>query len=212
LNATSVVIEGSSASSGGARINVDLSHIQTTTKLPYSLFPGQIVALEGMNVTGRKLTAHRIVEGAPPPCHTTSVRELRDFYYSSEKQDGKPIKVVTACGPFTTSDSMDYQPFVDLLHVVMEQAPDVVILTGPFVDLRHPAIQSGGSITIDVGDEEEAIEMAVPYETVFAQKISALLEELLMPPEDEGDGVTTSNNNTQFVLVPALEDATAKWV
>jgi DNA polymerase alpha subunit B len=183
--------------------------MQTTTKLPFSLFPGQVVAMEGMNGTGRKLTAHRILEGAPPPPKTTKVRRLRQFYYDADKQDGNPLKVMTACGPFTTSQSMDYQPFVDFMHIILEEVPDVVVLTGPFVDLRQPAVISG-KVTVDVGEEDEegaAEEAVVSYETVFAMKIAALIEEALTTSKEPNKGF-----HTQFVLVPAMEDATAKWV
>ncbi|KAG7347080.1 DNA polymerase alpha/epsilon subunit B [Nitzschia inconspicua] len=218
LNPTSVVIEGSSKTCGGARINVDLSHMQTTHKIPFSLFPGQVVALEGMNGTGRNLTAHRILEGAPPPSKTTPVRQLRQIYYDSNKQDGSPLKVMTACGPFTTSQSLDYQPFIDLMHVILEDAPDVVILTGPFVDVRQPKIQSGNvSIVVeeDEGDDApvSASEVAVSFENLFALKVAGLIEEALITTSDESyDDENNKGFPTQFVLVPALEDATANWV
>lgn len=220
MNATSVVLEGPSATCGGARINLDLSHMQTTAKSPFSLFPGQVVAVEGMNGTGRRLTAHRILEGAPPPPKTTPVRQLRQTYYDANRQDGGPLKVVTACGPFTTSRSMDYQPFVDLMHVILDEVPDVVILTGPFVDVRQSAGKSG-SVAIDPGDDADdgagPAETVVPYESVFALKVAALIEEALMTNDDgEADDDDDDGGKmafpTQFVLVPALEDATAKWV
>lgn len=169
--------------------------------------------MEGMNGTGRKITAHRILEGAPPARKTTSVRELRQFHYDADKQDGNPLKVITASGPFTTSQSMDYEPFIDLMHVVLEEAPDVVVLTGPFVDMRQSAIQSGNT-KIDVADEGQDTpeEVVVSFEAVFAYKISGLIEEVLMASEkDDGEGAGLSLP-TQFVLVPAMEDATAKWV
>lgn len=218
LNATSVVLEGSSATCGGARINLDLSHMQTTTKSPFSLFPGQVVAVEGMNGTGRKLTAHRILEGAPPLPKTTPVRQLRQMYYDADRQDGSPLKVMTACGPFTTSQSMDYQPFIDLMHVILDEVPDVVIFTGPFVDVRQSAGKSG-SVTIDPDEDADdgkvSAETVVPYESVFVFKVAALIEEALMT-NDEGEVDDDDGGKkafpTQFVLVPALEDATAKWV
>ena len=213
INATSVVLEGSSSTSGGARVNIDMSQMkqqqqqQQLNKAGYSLFPGQIIAVEGMNGTGRKITAAKIREGAPIPPVSTSVREMKSYYYDNNKQSSEeqpaPLKVISACGPFTTSKDMDYAPFIDLLNVVIEQKPDVVILTGPFVDVRQEIVQSGRS-TIDVdggnGTEEKIV---VSYETVFADKIAASIEEFLT----EGE-----NDQTEFVLVPALEDATAECV
>ncbi|CAJ1956576.1 unnamed protein product [Cylindrotheca closterium] len=196
MNQTSVVIEGSSLSCGGARINVDLSTLKSE-KIPYSLFSGQIVAIEGMNPTGRSVVAHRICEGAAHGCNKSTIKDLRHHHY--EKQDGSAAKVVTACGPFSTSDNLDYQPFVDLIHVIMEQSPDVVILTGPFVDMRHEAIKAG-NVQLEVDDN---VHQVVPHEALFANKISGLIEEMY---------TTETEISTQFVLVPSLEDATARMV
>lgn len=194
------MLEGSSASCGGARVNIDLSQLMTS-KQPYSLFPGQIVAIEGMNPSGRKLIAHRICEGAPHPPNTASVGDLRKFYH--EKQEGMPVKIMTASGPFTTCDSLSYQPFVDFLHIVLEQSPDVVILTGPFVDLQQEKVKSGQTkIELDDGDGN-LIEKVVPFETVFMHKVLLLIEDVFSANE---------SLKTQFVLVPSLNDATAKWV
>ena len=175
---------------------MDLSQIQTS-KTAYSLFPGQIVAVEGMNTTGRKLVASRICEGASHKPTTSAVKQLREF---SEMQGASSLKIVTACGPYTTSDNLDYEPFIDLMNNVLEQAPDVVILIGPFVDLRHDSIKNGSTkVELEGGGE-----MVLSYETYFANKITSLLEEVLFDPE--------ANSRTQFILVPSLDDATANWV
>lgn len=212
INSTSVVLEGSSSSCGGARVNVDLSHLEKRDQQlqpnGYSLFPGQIVAIEGINGTGRKITATKIREGASLPPATSSARAIRNHYRSDDgersEQPTAPLKVISACGPFTTAKSMDYQPFIDLMHVVLEQTPDVVILMGPFVDTRQEAVQSG-RVTFD-DDEGEVRDMVVDYETVFSQRISALIEEVFEAFDEE------KKLKTEFVLVPALEDATAKFV
>ena len=192
LNKTTVVLEGSSVTSGGARINVDLSQALDANSMSYSIFPGQIVAVEGMNVTGRKLVAHRICEGAAQKAVVTPVRELLKF------EDAAPLKVVSACGPFTTSDNLEYQPFIDLVSGFIEDAPDVVILTGPFVDARQELIRSG-RVLAETG---EGTQVVASYEAFFANKISALLSELFRE-EDVA---------TQFILVPSLDDAMVSGV
>lgn len=42
--------------------------------------------------------------------------------------DPKPVRVVTACGPFTTANNVNYLPLNDLLQVAVDQKPDVLIL------------------------------------------------------------------------------------
>eukprot|EP00536_Pseudo-nitzschia_multiseries_P004184 jgi/Psemu1/318366/estExt_fgenesh1_pm.C_680015 len=218
LNATSVVLEGSSSSCGGARVNVDLSKIKSQSppqnlqqqqqqqqQQGYSLFPGQIVAIEGMNGTGRKITASGLREGAHLLPATSSASSIRNFY-CGEDGDGNgtatqtaPLKVVSACGPFTTSNSMEYAPFIDLMGVVIDEQPDVVMLMGPFVDVRQEAVKSGAP----TGAGPDGEDMVMDYETIFSQNISQVIEEFF---EQKGDC------RTEFVLVPALEDATAKGV
>ncbi|NXF57631.1 DPOA2 polymerase, partial [Ciccaba nigrolineata] len=57
LNAKSVVLEGDREHSSGGQIPLDLSELQE-----YSLFPGQIVALEGTNNTGRRMVVSKLYE------------------------------------------------------------------------------------------------------------------------------------------------------
>mmetsp|Transcript_21957 Transcript_21957/g.61036 ORF Transcript_21957/g.61036 Transcript_21957/m.61036 type:complete len:3067 (+) Transcript_21957:267-9467(+) len=206
LNATSVVLEGSSTSCGGARVNVDLSKIQPEQNPKgYSLFPGQIVALEGMNGTGRKITVSKLREGTSLPPASSSVCSLRNYYKTTGRK-AAPLKIVSACGPFTTSDSNEYAPFIDLMGVVIDEQPDLVILKGPFVDVRQEAVKSGAP-TVPGPDGEMDRPMVVDHETIFAQNISLVIEEFF--EQQQG---SNSNNKTQFVLVPALEDATGKGV
>jgi DNA polymerase alpha subunit B len=200
LNATSILLEGSRHSSNGARVELDLSHLQDITKTPFSLFSGQVVAVEGINTTGRKLVAHRICEGAAHEAAQSTVRELHRYHHDDGfGQGGLPLKVMAVCGPYTTSDNLDYEALLDLLNIVTVEKTDVVILAGPFVSMRHPSVRSGQT-TLQFQDGEEIL---VSYETFFANKIAALLEELYHADK---------NVHTQFVLVPSLDDATAEWV
>src|SRR3569832_78924 len=104
-----MLLEGSRYSSGGQRVELDLSYLKNT-KTPFSLFPGQIVAVEGMNSSGRKLVAHRICEGAAQEAPKTSVKQLLSYHHDDSFQGDSPLKIMTACGPFTTSAILDYAP------------------------------------------------------------------------------------------------------
>ena len=57
LNAQSVVLEGSQDVSSGCQVPVDLSQLSQ-----YALFPGQIVAMQGTNSSGRKFVAKQVYE------------------------------------------------------------------------------------------------------------------------------------------------------
>ena len=57
LNAKSVILEGSRETSAGRHIAVDLSDVKQ-----YSLFAGQLVALDGINSTGMKFVANKAHE------------------------------------------------------------------------------------------------------------------------------------------------------
>ena len=202
INATSILLEGSRQMSGGTRVEVDLAYLKEK-KQSYSLFPGQIVAVEGMNCTGRKLVAQRICEGVPRKPVESEVKDLLKFHHADEFQGGSALQIVTASGPFTTADNLEYEPLLDLIGTVSQKKPDVLILTGPFVDMRHKAVAAGQTTLEYEGDDGKKEEILVSYEAFFANKVAGLLEELY----SSDDSI-----QTQFILVPSLDDATAEWV
>lgn len=52
------MLEGSKRDSAGRRVKLDLKDMQY-----FSLFPGQVVLVEGINASGRIMVARRIIEG-----------------------------------------------------------------------------------------------------------------------------------------------------
>ncbi|XP_017602747.1 PREDICTED: DNA polymerase alpha subunit B [Corvus brachyrhynchos] len=119
LNAKSVLLVGDREHSGGAQVPLDLSELPE-----YSLFPGQVVALEGTNSTGRRMVVSKLYEGIPLPFHTPT----------------EPM--AEQSGPFTPSDGVAFEPLSDLLEVVARDRPDVCILLGPFLDAKHEQVES----------------------------------------------------------------------
>ncbi|KAM8985964.1 DNA polymerase alpha subunit B [Ara ararauna] len=125
LNAKSVVLEGDREHSSGGRVPLDLSELRE-----YSLFPGQVLALEGTNSTGRRMVVSKLYEGVPLPFHTPPEP-------ASEQR-----MVLVACGPYTPSDSIGYDPLSDLVAVITRDRPDVCILFGPFLDAKHEQVEN----------------------------------------------------------------------
>lgn len=205
LNKSSIVLEGSRKDSGGRRVQLDVSELPS-----FSFFPGQILLVEGINSSGRKMIAKRVVDGAAKPVLTSPVAKVLDFHHSTMYQGGKALNVITACGPFTTSDNLDYQPFEDLLGRVLANKPDVLILVGPFVDITQPLLSSGDLLLPNPegeGESEGVKTHQASYEMVFVEKIVRDGFQSLFNSEDEY-GVIPTN----IVLVPSLQDAHHEFV
>ncbi|XP_031443324.1 DNA polymerase alpha subunit B-like [Clupea harengus] len=149
LNAQSVLLEAGQEH-GGRQVRLDLSDLRE-----YSLFPGQVVIMEGMNTDGLKFMPSKLYEGVPLPFYSPEVKE-------ESEEESKPVMVLTACGPFTPSDSLAYDPLIDLLTVINRDRPDVCILLGPFVDSKHEQI--------------EKCQVTETFESIFARCVNSLVE------------------------------------
>ncbi|KOC66681.1 DNA polymerase alpha subunit B [Habropoda laboriosa] len=123
-----VMLEGCKrpkGSNSSPLVRLDLSGIKH-----YSVFPGQVIAVEGINTSGDTLVAKELfVKG---------YALLSDAPKLSED-----IRVYVAVGPFTPFDNLNYQPLWDLMERVAEDEPNVLILIGPFVEYTHPEIKKG---------------------------------------------------------------------
>jgi len=195
INNQAVMLEGSRRDSGGRRVKLDLTEVPT-----FALFPGQIVLVEGINSGGRKMVVKRIVEGFPADLPRTLPQKLLEFNHSTLYQGGEPINVCVAAGPFTTSDSLSYEPLRELLGRVAEKKPDVLILVGPFVDIAQPLLSSG-NVVLEEYDENDAVvgSHGASYETVFIERIV----------RDGLKGLFEADEAlpTNIILVPSLNDA-----
>uniref|UniRef100_A0A665XEE2 DNA polymerase alpha subunit B n=1 Tax=Echeneis naucrates TaxID=173247 RepID=A0A665XEE2_ECHNA len=140
LNAQSVLLEAG-PEQGGQQVPVDLSELKE-----YSLFPGQVVVMEGMNTTGRKLMVSKLYERT----NSTSLTVA------------EPVNVLVACGPYAPSDSLTFDPLLDLINVIVRDRPDVCILLGPFVDSKHEQI--------------EKAQVTEPFEAIFFRCVQSILD------------------------------------
>ncbi|XP_066942609.1 DNA polymerase alpha subunit B isoform X2 [Macrobrachium rosenbergii] len=171
LNAASVLLEGSREASGGDAVQVDLSQLAE-----FSLFPGQIVGIQGLNTTGNKLVAQKLVPGKILPLPDSPI---------TIKNDTGPVQVIVACGPFTTTDNLLYEPLTDLLMAIQNNPPHLLILMGPLLDVAHPLVANN--------------ELNETHDSVFNRCVRIITNSL----EDIG---------TRVVLVSSNRDACSHMV
>jgi DNA polymerase alpha subunit B len=170
LNVQSIFLEGSRVLSNACRVRLDLSGCEE-----YALFPGQVVAVLGVNSVGHTFVARRILP-APPSAVAAAPAAAQ-----------RPVTVVAAAGPFTTSDDLTYAPLTALLTKAAEVRPDALVLIGPFVDEQHPSLA--------VGD------LPVSFDELFERQVLARLSEFV-----ETQLETESAKVTHVVLLPSTRD------
>ncbi|XP_033630977.1 DNA polymerase alpha subunit B-like [Asterias rubens] len=169
LNSQSVILEGSVETSAGKQVMLNLSEIKE-----YSLFPGQIIAMDGINSKGVKLVASKIYESVPLPLCESEDNSLLDY---------GSLHVMVAGGPYTTADTLSYEPMSDLVRVLLQDTPDVCILFGPFVDVHHAEIK----------------DYAQDPEDLFKKQMTKLVE-------------ATRKAGTHLVFVPSLRDVHHEFI
>ncbi|OQR73588.1 DNA polymerase alpha subunit B-like [Tropilaelaps mercedesae] len=98
------------------------SNMPVLPKFP--AFPGQIVvARVGNSVSEAKFLENPIALELPasPP----------------KLQDKGRVRLVVAAGPYTTIDTLSYEPYHDFIDKLAQEEPDIAIMFGPFVDRNH---------------------------------------------------------------------------
>lgn len=201
MNSTSVVLEGGRDSSY-RKVHLDLQIVTS-----YALFPGQIVLVQGVNSTGRKMVAQRIVEGSPCPGAMSLPSKLLEYHHSSQYQGGRPLQICVAAGPFTTSDNLSYEPLLELFGHALQSKPDVLILIGPFVDITQPILASGEIMLTNENDDATESQHSASYEMVFIEKVVRDGFKRLFNTEADYGGLPT-----HIVIVPSLNDAHHEYV
>ncbi|KAK6584869.1 hypothetical protein PZA11_003093 [Diplocarpon coronariae] len=201
LNASSLVLETSRRMGAGLRIPLDISSLPG-----YQFFPGQIVAMKGINASGDNFTASEILEAPLLPGAASTPAGLEDHIHRlrggpdamDSDSDPAPLTIILGSGPYTADDNLDYEP----LHALCSQAADLyadaLILTGPFLDIDHPLIATG-----DFDLPEEA--MAEPDTATLATLFKYLISPALI-------GLAAANPHITILLIPSVKDAISKHV
>lgn len=125
-SANTVTLEGSTrrrGTSAADTIELDFRNLKQ-----YSVFSGQIVAVEAVNPVGDTLYVKDIFARLYAPLSSAPRIESR-------------INVFIAAGPFTASNNMHYQSLWDLMEKIASDKPQILILIGPFLEYTHPEVQ-----------------------------------------------------------------------
>ncbi|KAK4786138.1 hypothetical protein SAY86_002827 [Trapa natans] len=190
LNDKSILLQSSDEYSGGQRVRLDLQRLSQ-----FSLFPGQVIGIEGNNPSGHCLIASNIIDSNPLsvpadvnlPSAKRQALEKEDQLSDPSSSD-KELSVIIAAGPFTTTDNLFFEPLTELLSYASRKIPQLLILLGPFVDSEHPAIRRG------------ATERS--FNEIFHLEILVKIR----------DYVEYLGDNVRVVLVPSIRDANHDFV
>ncbi|KAK3685129.1 DNA polymerase alpha subunit B N-terminal-domain-containing protein [Podospora appendiculata] len=201
LNAASLVLETSRRMGGGLRVPLNLG------KLPgYQFFPGQIVALRGINTSGREFTVQEVLtipllpNAASTPSALESLREKTRGGPDAMDSDTEPmpLNIIFASGPYTADDNLDFEPLRTLCNEAADIYADAVVLTGPFIDMEHPLIASGD---FDLPEEATYDPDAATMSSVFKHLVSPALNRLV-----------AANPHVTILLIPSVRDVLDKHV
>ncbi|XP_011696831.1 PREDICTED: DNA polymerase alpha subunit B isoform X2 [Wasmannia auropunctata] len=125
-SANTVTLEGSTRRRGVSA--ADTIELDFRNLKQYSVFSGQIVAVEAINPVGDALYVKQIFAKSYAPPALTPMIESR-------------VNVFVAAGPFNPSNSTLYEPLWDLMERAASDEPQLLILVGPFLEYTHPQIQ-----------------------------------------------------------------------
>jgi DNA polymerase alpha subunit B len=193
LNAASMVLEGSRRWGSGRRIPVKLESLPS-----YSFFPGQIVALRGINASGDTFVVSEILSLPLLMQSASTPAELDVFnarYLDTPESDPssvRPLTVFVASGPYTTDQNLDFAPLHTFLDKAASASADAIILIGPFLDAEHPCIRTGD---FDIPDNLTNPDQATLTD-VFRHYISSSLQSFVQ-----------HTPTCSIILVPNLRDA-----
>lgn len=204
LNAASLVLETSRRTGMGFRVPLRMDAVKS-----WGVFPGQIVALKGTNVTGNEFAVSEVLDMPLLPNAASPAEVLRGHRNkmgggdAMMDEDGTgsepaPLNIIYAAGPYTADDNLDFEPLHTLCSKAADTYADALVLTGPFIDIDHPLIATGD---FDLPDEAipdpDTATMSTVFKYLFAPAINRL---------------ATSNPHITIILVPSVRDVIDKHV
>ncbi|KAJ3255267.1 DNA-directed DNA polymerase alpha subunit pol12 [Boothiomyces macroporosus] len=154
LNVYSCVLETSRAIGNGTRVQLDFNSFLEKGETLH-LYPGQFIVFKGINNTGNCITVLELI--AIPELSPSSIT-------------GAEMKKI-------------YEVLEELTCVVESNSPDAIVLIGPFVNAKHPLINTVGSYSL------------------FKKQVAERLRRM-----------KKANSNIQIVLIPSQDELVLEWL
>ncbi|KAI5295383.1 DNA-directed DNA polymerase alpha subunit pol12, partial [Ascosphaera acerosa] len=190
LNAASLMLESSRRMGAGLRVplKVDgLKHLQ--------FFPGQIVAVRGINASGDYFAVKEVLNMPLLPPAATPAEVLTSTH---ERVGEEPLSYMIAAGPYTADDNLNFEPLHALCEKAAAQSVDALILLGPFLDVEHPMIASGDLDMPPIkGIDRDSLTMTAFFKHAISTPIAQLAQAV---------------PSITILMVPSVRDVTSKHV
>ncbi|OBT87891.1 hypothetical protein VE02_02652 [Pseudogymnoascus sp. 03VT05] len=201
LNTASLVLETSRRMGNGLRVPLRLGSVAG-----FQFFPGQIVALRGINASGEEFTVSEVLDipllpvaASTPQGLEAHIQRLRGGLDAmNDDSAAAPLNILIGAGPYTTDDNLDFEPLHALCSQAADTYADALILIGPFLDTEHPLLASGD---FDLPPEAESDPDTTTLKTVFKHLISRPLQSL-----------AAANPSITILLIPSVRDAISAHV
>jgi DNA polymerase alpha subunit B len=129
-----------------------------------NFFPGQIVALRGINPSGEYFTVKEILPIPLLPPAASSAVALDNINDRIEADSSLPLNVMIAAGPYTTDDNLDFEPLQEICQKAADSFADSLVLMGPFLDIEHPLLASGDFDLPDIkGIDPDTVTLSIMF-------------------------------------------------
>ena len=200
LNAASMVLETSRRMGAGLRVPLKVDSVSS-----YEFFPGQVVAVRGINASGEYFSVTEVLEVPllPPAASLPSTLDSNNERIGMS-EDGEAssasnaLSVMVASGPYTADDNLAFEPLHALCEKASDTCTDVLILIGPLLDIEHPLIASGD---FDLPDDSSVQPDKATLSDAFRILVGTPLRRLAQ-----------ANPSITIILVPSVRDTVNKHV
>ena len=198
LNANSLMLETSRRTGAGLRVPLKVESIS------WEFFPGQIVAVRGINPSGDFFSINEVLEmpllppAASLPSTLDTIHQRIGMTEDAIDSESHALNVILASGPYTADDNIAFEPLKALCEKAASSYADALILVGPILDIEHPLIASGD---FDLPDDPNIEPDKATLNDVFRILIGAPLRQL-----------AEAVPNITIILVPSVRDAVNKHV